>query len=119
MYTSYKNHIFGVVCACLPATSALALTCTHNEGHRSALFSFDETSASLEILLGDAVVATAVFQCGLTACTYSQDLGERGGPLHHVLQYFEERSEVIYAVSHEDFPARSAIQIYPVVCKAP
>jgi len=99
-------------------TSAQALVCEYSAGNGTSVFTFSEGTATIEIKLGTSVVGGMAFQCGPEACSNAQDLGEKGGPLYHVLQVFEDRSEVIYAVHHEHFPARSIIQIYRVTCEA-
>lgn len=101
------------------SSHAQALTCTYTQGNGTSVFTFAQTEATIEIRLGTSVVGGMVFQCGPEACSNSQNLGDKGGQLHHVLQVFEDRSEVIYAVHHEDFPARSAIQTYAVTCDKP
>jgi len=111
-------RLAGILSALWIGTTAQAMTCTYAQGNGRSVFTFAGDTATIEIILGSAVVAGIAFQCGPDACTFSQDLGAKGGPLYHVLQLFEERSEVIYAVHHEHYPARSIIQIYPVTCDA-
>lgn len=111
--------IAGTLVAASLATNVAALTCIYSKSNGSAVFTFDGDAGAVEIRLGEALIAQLDLQCGPMACTYSQDLGNSGGRLHHTMQHFPERSEVIYAVLHEDFSARSIIQIYPVDCTAP
>lgn len=111
-------RLAGILCAISLGTTAQATTCTYAEGNGRSVFTFAQDAATIEIFLGSAVVAGIAFECGPEACTFSQDLGAKGGPLYHVLQLFEDRSEVIYTVHHKHFPARSIIQIYPVSCEA-
>lgn len=107
----------GIFSAFWIGTAAQALTCVHSAGNGTSVFTFSDNAATVEIKLGASVVGTMAFRCGPEACTFAQDLGARGGPLYHVLHLFEDRSEVIYAVHHEHYPARSAIRIYAVACE--
>lgn len=111
--------ISGLLGAVIFATSLSAQTCTHSKGNGSAVFTFNDTDATVEIRLGEALISQFSLQCGPLACTKSEDLGDRGGRLHHTMQLFPERAEVVYAALHEDFSARSTIQIYPVECTTP